>query len=339
MRVLAGDIGGTNARIAIVDVDATAVRIVHKQRYRSRDYPGLAAIIRTFLTEVADVPGIDGVPERACFGIACPIVDGTCHATNLSWMIDIRSLASEIGIPRTKLINDLHAVGHGVQRLGADDLVSLQDGDADARGVIGIIGAGTGLGVAFATPRGTSVDGADGSSYQVHASEGGHTSFSARTDLEYGLLGALAKQFGHVSAERVVSGPGLVSTYEYLATAGEMGEHPAVRAEMEHTDPAAVISGHALAGTDDLCARALDIFASAYGTQASNLALTVMATGGIYVAGGIAPRIVPKLRDGSFMSAFLDKGRLADVLAKIPVRIIVNRAAGLIGAATVAARL
>ncbi|MGH7444865.1 MAG: glucokinase, partial [Longimicrobiales bacterium] len=298
---------------------------VHKRRYKSRDFPGLAAIIRTFLEEV------DEAPQRACFGIACPIVDGTCHATNLSWTIDIRALANDIGIPRTELINDLHAVGHGVQRLGAEDLVSLQDGEPDAQGVIGIIGAGTGLGVAFATP--------DGDDYNVYASEGGHTSFSARTDLEYGLLGALAARFGHVSAERVVSGPGLVSIYEYLAAASEVAEQPAVRAEMQDADPAAVISGHALAGTDELSQQALDVFASAYGTQAGNLALTVMATGGIYVAGGIAPRIVPKLRDGSFMTAFLDKGRLSDVLAEVPVRIIVNPAAGLIGAATVAAQL
>jgi glucokinase len=325
MRVLAGDIGGTNARLAIVEVDATGVRLCHTQRFASKDFSGPAPIVRAFLADVADVP------NRACFAIACPILDGKCNGTNLSWTVDVRTLAEEIGIPRTKIVNDLHAVGHGVRGLGPADLVTLQAGEPNERGTIALIGAGTGLGEAFVT-RG-------GHAYEVHSSEGGHASFGATTERECGLLAALARKFGHVSAERVVSGPGLVSIYRYLADVGEAQEQARVRQRMEDADPSAVISEEGLAGTDHLSERALAMFVSAYGAQAGNLALTVMATGGVYVAGGIAPRIVPKLRDGTFMTAFRNKGRLSDVLARIPVNIIVNPHTGLIGAAMVAMHL
>jgi glucokinase len=325
MRVLAGDIGGTNARLAMVDIDVKAVRLLHERRFASRDFPGLAPIVRAFLADVADEP------SRACFGIACPVVSGRCSATNLPWTIDVPSLAAEIGIPRTTVINDFHAVGYGVQRLSPADLVALQAGEPDERGVIALIGAGTGLGEAFLTWSG------DG--YRVHDSEGGHASFSARNDLEWGLLRALGSRLGHVSCERVLSGPGLVSIYRYLLASGCAEEQARVRTEMESDDPAAVIGRHALAGTDPLSTRALDIFASVYGAQAGNFALTVMATGGVYVAGGIAPRVVSRLRDGTFITAFRDKGRLSDVLARVPVHVIINPHVGLIGAAAVALHL
>lgn len=325
MRVLAGDIGGTNARLAIVEVDATGARLCDTQRFASKDFPGLAPIVQAFLGEVADAP------DRACFAIACPILDGKCNGTNLSWTVNVHTLAEEIGIPRTKIINDLHAVGHAVLRLAPADLVMLQAGEPNERGAIAVIGAGTGLGEAFISR--------NGDAYQVHSSEGGHASFGATNEGECGLLSSLAKRFGHVSTERVVSGPGLVSIYRYLAEAGEAQEQARVRRRMEAADPSAVISDEALSGTDQLSERALAMFVSAYGAQAGNLALTVMATGGVYVAGGIAPRIVPKLRDGTFMTAFRNKGRLTDVLAHIPVNIVVNQHAGLIGAAMVAMHL
>jgi glucokinase len=325
MRVLAGDIGGTNARLAIVEVDAVTTRLCYARQFASKDFPGLAPIVHVFLAEVADVP------NRACFAIACPVLDGKCNGTNLSWTVDVRTLAEEIGIPHTKVINDLHAVGHGVRYLGPADLVTLQAGDPNERGAIALIGAGTGLGEAFVTR--------NGEAYQVHSSEGGHASFGATNERECGLLTSLANRFGHVSTERVVSGPGLVSIYRYLADAGEAQEQASVRRRMEDADPSAVISDEALAGADQLSERALAMFVSAYGAQAGNLALTVMATGGVYIAGGIAPRIVPKLRDGTFMTAFRNKGRLTGVLARIPVNIIVNPHAGLIGAAMVAMHL
>ena len=325
MRVLAGDIGATSARLAIVEVDAVTPRLLHHSRYASRDYPGLAPIVEAFLGNVRDVP------TRACFGVACPVTNGECRATNLSWTIDERSLAVEIGIPHTELINDLQAVGHGLPLLGAADVMTLQTGTSDDRGAIALIGAGTGLGQAFIT-RATGA-------YQVHPSEGGHTHFSAKNDLEWGLVRFLADPTRHVSTERVVSGPGLINIYRYLAATGEFDEQPNVRAELQSGDPAVVITEHALTRTDPLCTRALDVFVSAFGAQAGDLALTVMATGGVYVTGGIAPHILPKLLDGAFMTAFRNKGKLSDFLTRVPVSIILNPHVGLLGAAVFAIRL
>ena len=324
MRVLSGDIGGTNARLAIVEIDDADVRILHERRYSSETVPGLPALVQRFL---ADVPK---PPSLACFGVPCPIVDGKCVGTNLSWTIDARSLAADIGIRETTLINDLHAVGEGVQRLQAEDLVALQTGDPAPHGVKAIIAAGTGLGQSFLVWC--------GERYLVHDSEGGHGSFSPRNAAEWRLRRALATKFGHVSRERVVSGPGLVNIYRHLAAMGVEPEQAHVRAELESNDPAAVIGRHGLAGTDPLSWHALDMFASAYGAQAGNLALTVMAKAGVYVAGGIAPKILPKLLDGTFMRAFLEKGRLSPFLARIPLHVIVNPSVGLIGAACVAFR-
>jgi glucokinase len=325
MKVLAGDIGATNARLAIVGVEAGAIEILHRARFPSRDFPGLAPIVQRFLT---DAPG---TVDRAGFGVACPVIDGDCVTANLPWTISAPALAREIGIPRTELVNDLQALGHGLRWLRPGELVTLQAGEPEERGVIALIAAGTGLGEGFLVW--------EGDRYRVHVSEGGHASYAPNGALECGLLGFLRDEFGHVSRERVLSGSGLVSIYRYLAAGGKAREQQNVRDEMAREDPAAVISRHALAGTDPLCVEALDLFVSAYGAQAGNLALTLMATGGVYLGGGIAPRIVNKLGDGTFVTAFKDKGRLAGLLARIPVHVIVNPDAGLLGAAAVAARL
>lgn len=322
MRVLAGDIGGTSARLALVDIDEHSAHIDVARRYDSDEFPGLAPIVNAFLSEVAEKP------ERACFGVACPVSEGRCVATNLSWVIDVGTLREAIGIARTGVINDLHAVGRGIERLVAADLLPLQAGEPKARGPIALIGAGTGLGQAFLTWH----DGA----YEVHASEGGHASFSPSTELEWRLQRTLAKRFGHVSFERVVSGPGLSNIYEHLAAVGDIPEQASVRSEMRGADPAPVITRHALAGSDELCKLTLDVFTEVFGAQAGNLALTILATGGVYVAGGIPPRMVPKLLDGSFMNAFRAKGRLSGIMAKTPVNVIVNPNVGIIGAAVVA---
>jgi glucokinase len=250
--------------------------------------------------------------------------------TNLSWTIDAHTLAQETGIPRVTLINDLHAVGEAVQRLAPDDFVALQKGKPIGHGVKAIIAAGTGLGQAFLSWTGVE--------YVVHDSEGGHASFSARNADEWALLQSLSARFGHVSRERVISGPGLINIYLHLAARGIEVEQAAVQAEMSHDDVAGVIGRHALAWSDPLSMRAMDMFLSAYGAQAGNLALTVMAEGGIYVAGGIAPQVIPILLDGTFMNAFLEKGRLSPFLARVPVHVIVNPHVGLIGAAAVALR-
>jgi glucokinase len=325
MKVLAGDVGATSSRLAIVEVTAGGAKIFYRERFPSQDFPGLAPIVHRFLADAGSEV------DRAGFGVACPVVDGDCTMPNLPWTISTPSLAREIGIPRTVLINDLQAVAHGLGWLRPEELVTLQSGQPDPRGVVAIIAAGTGLGEAFLVW--------EADRYQVHVSEGGHAGYAPNSALECGLLGFLREKFGHVSRERVLSGPGLASIYRYLVLSGHAPEAVSVQSEMEQEDPAAVISRRALGGTDPLCVKALDVFAGAYGSQAGNLALTLMATGGVYLGGGIAHRIVGKLGDGTFVNAFRAKGRLAGLLAKIPIHVIVNPNAGLLGAAAVAARL
>jgi len=325
MRVLAGDIGGTNARVALVEICSTQARVLHEQRFRPGDFPGLAPLVQRFRTET----GSDA--ERACFGVAGRVIDGRCRGPNLPWTINERELAAAIGIANISLINDFSAVGYGLARLGPGDLETLQPGEPVEHGVIAVIGAGTGLGEGFLVW--------DGARYRVEPSEGGHVDFAPRDDLEWRLLQSLRRKFEHVSYELVASGPGLVNIYRVLAATGLIPEGAAVRQEMDRGDAAAVIMRHALADSDALCAQALDVFISVLGAQTGNLALTVLALGGVYVAGGIAPRIIPKLKAGSFLSSFRSKGRLSDVVARVPVHVVMNPSVGLLGAAAVAAEL
>lgn len=325
MIVLVGDVGGTNARLAIVELDRGTARIVRKSRYASGDYPGLAPIVRRFSEEAA------GLPDRACFAVACPVVGDDCTAPNLPWTINARALAAEIGVPRTALINDFVAVGYGIQLLGPSDLVTLQEGSPAPEGPIALIGAGTGLGQGFLIWQ--------GDRYRVLASEGGHGDFAPSGELQTGLLQFLRKQFGRVSWERLLSGPGIVNIYRYLVAAAVEPEQPTVRDEMEKEDPAKVITRHGLAGTDCLSVRTLDLFCEILGAQAGNLALTIVATGGTYLAGGIAPQVAERLKSGPFLAAFRNKGRLSELLSRIPAHVIMNPNVGLLGAAAVAGRL
>lgn len=321
MRVLAGDVGGTNARLAIVDIGRGGIRVDDARNYSSRAYPGLAPIVREFLAAVGTSV------DRACFGVACPVVDGDCTTPNLPWTVSARRLAGELSIPNLRVINDLDAIGYGIARLDPTDLVTLQNGTPVEHGVIGVIGAGTGLGQAYLVW--------ENGAYRPRASEGGHASFAATTDDGWALHRWLAARHGHVSVERVLSGPGLVSIYEFLAERDPARARDAVHDEVRREGGAAV-SRHALHGDDSLCGEALAMFAHAYGAQAGDLALTVLATGGMYVVGGIAPRIVDELARGDFMAAFRDKGRLSALLARIPVHVVMNESIGLFGAAVAA---
>jgi len=324
-QVLAGDIGGTNARLAIVTVGGPGkVEIVYEARYRSSTAPGLAPLVARFL----ETSGAR--PDVACFGIACPVIDGDCEAPNLPWKVNVRVLAHEIGIPQTTIINDFRAVGYGLHSLSGNEVEMLQQGVATDHGPVALIGAGTGLGQGYLLW--------DGSRYVVHPSEGGHADFSPTNALERDLLVFLAKEFGRVSSERVLSGRGIANIYRFLKSAGEVEEQAAVRDEMAGNDPAQVIARHGLAGTDPLSVRTLEVFAAAYGSAAGNLALTVMATGGVYIAGGIAPKIIRRLASGAFMEAFRSKGRLSGVVARMPVRVVLTDDVALYGAAAVAAR-
>ena len=325
MIVLAGDVGGTNARLAVVELDGRSARIARERKYPSRDYPGLAPIVRQFCKE-------EGTrPDRACFGIACPVVGDDCTAPNLPWTINARQLAADIEIPRITIINDFVAVGYGIESLGASDLATLQDGKPEHQGPIALIGAGTGLGQGFLLW--------EKDHYRVLPSEGGHGDFAPRGARQAGLLQFLEREFDRVSWERLLSGAGMVNTYRYLLAAAVAPEQATVRAEMGEEDPAAVISRHALDGTDCLSDQTLDLFCRDPRSAGRNLALTVVATGGVYLGGGIAPRIVERLRSGPFLTAFRDKGRLSELLSRIPVHVIMNPTVALLGAAAVAGRM
>jgi glucokinase len=325
MIVLAGDVGGTHARLALVELDGRGARVTRDGRYRSRDYPGLTPIVRRFYEEVGSRP------DRACFGIACPVVGDDCITPNLPWTINARKLAVEIGIPRTTIINDFVAVGYGIELLGPSDLATLQEGSPTLQAPIALIGAGTGLGQGFLLW--------DGDHYRVLASEGEHGDFAPSGELQSGLLEFLRRQFGRVSWERLVSGPGIANIYQYLLASAVAPEQTAVHDEMEKEDPTAVIIRHGLARTDCLSQQALDLFCEIFGAQAGNLALTFVSTGGVYLAGGIAPRIVERLKQGQFLTAFRNKGRMSELLSRIPVHIVINSNVAVLGAAAVAARI
>jgi glucokinase len=317
MRVLAGDIGGTHARLAIVEVDATA-RIVAEQTVRSQQVEAFTPLLARFIA------GAGAPPARACLGFAGPVADGRVSGTNLPWTVSERELSASLRIPLVRLINDFEAVGYGLSRLAEADFMVLQAGAADPEGTRGLLGAGTGLGEGFLVR--------SGEGYSVQPSEGGHATFTVESERQWGLFRFLRGRYGHVSAERVISGPGLVDLFEFVG-----GLESGLGAELAREDPAAVITRHALAGSNARAVEALELFVAAYGAAAGNLALTVLATGGIYLAGGIARHIAPKLAEGGFMAAFLRKGRLQTLLERIPVRVILNPDVGLLGAATVAA--
>ncbi len=325
MNVLAGDIGGTNARLAVFAVEGTALRPVREHIFPSGQYDSLATIVTEFRR------GDASQVAAACFAVAGPVVDGEIKASNLPWVIKATELASKINVPRTTLINDFDAVGYGVTRLGPTDVETLQAGMPDSTGPLALLGAGTGLGQGLVLRESTGV--------RVVPSEGGHATFAARNDVEWGLAKFLAAQHDdhHVSYERVLSGAGLVAVYQYVTGSGLVPESAAVAAEMKTQLPAAVVTTRGVAGTDPACVKAVEIFASVYGSQAGNVVLQTLATGGVYLAGGIAKRMISVLKSGEFMRSFTGKGRMAGLLAKIPVHVITNDMIGLLGAAVVAA--
>lgn len=322
--ILAGDVGGTKTALALFGRGPGGLRLLREAVLPSRSFDALETAVARFL---ADGPPV--VVEAACFGVAGPVVEGRAAATNLAWEISEHALAAAIPAKRVRLLNDLEAAGHGVLELPDPAFAVLQPGAR--RGHLALIAAGTGLGQALIVQ--------DGDRRHVIASEGGHTDFAPRTELEDGLLVFLRREFGRVSYERVLSGPGLFNIYRFLRETGIAPEAAAVAAAMRADDPAAVITTQGLAGTDALCVRAVDVFVGVYGAEAGNLALKVLALGGVLVGGGIAPRILPRLTAGGFLAAFRDKGRLEPLMADIPVRIVLDPRAPLVGAAVVAGEL
>jgi glucokinase len=257
--------------------------------------------------------------ERGCFGVAGPVQNGYVKTTNLAWPVDAKSVARVLEIRRVGLVNDLYANAYGIADLGPDDIATLREGDPSMGGNAAVISAGTGLGEAGLFW--------DGHRYHVFASEGGHTDFGPRDEDEAALYAHLARNHAHVSYERVCSGMGLVAIHDFLAVREGVG--------VGRTDASAITKA-ALDGSDPVCARALDMMVRIYGAEAGNLALKLLATGGIYVGGGIAPRILTKLQEGSFLEALDDKGRFAGLLSHIPVHVILNDRTALLGAARLA---
>ena len=320
--ILAGDIGGTNARLALFDPAGGKLREIASQSFPSRNYKTLDEIVATF------VRAHGKRAERACFGIAGPVRNGRSETPNLAWIVDASTLAKAAGIASARLINDLEANAYGIGALEENDFVVLNPGVVTA-GNAAVIAAGTGLGEAGLFW--------DGKYHRPFPTEGGHCDFSARDELEADLMLYLHKRFGHASWERVVAGPGIHNIFSFLLETGRGEEPPWLADELKHQDPPAVISRLALENKSELCVKTLDMFVSFYGAEAGNLALKTMAVGGVYVGGGIAPRIISKLKDPTFMKSFTAKGRMSELLEAIPVRVILNDRTALLGAARCAA--
>jgi glucokinase len=317
--ILAGDIGGTNARLAYFQPQNGHLRLVSERVFPSREHSELGEIVTEFLDESGTRP------EVACFGIAGPVLNGRVETSNLPWVIEQSRLAKQIHLPGTLLINDLEASAWGIGALAASDLVPLNKVSGPAVGNQAVIAPGTGLGEAGLFW--------DGTRHHVFACEGGHTDFGPQDDLQIELVRFLKARFGHVSYERILSGPGLVNVYEFLRESGYGKESPELAAALKKGEPAAAISRAALDGTNSLAEKALDVWISVYGAEAANLALKAMATGGLFLAGGISPKVLAKLTGPLFMQSFVAKGRLRPLLESIPVQVVTNEKAGLLGAA------
>ncbi len=319
--ILAGDIGGTKTVIALFESSAEGLRPVREEVFASREYPSLEAILTKFLEA-----GQGGHAVRlACFGMAGPVLEGRAKITNLPWQMDESTLARAIGASSVKLLNDLEATAYGMLYLAPRDFQTLSEGTA-RKGNIAVIAAGTGLGEAILFW--------DGKQHRAIASEGGHADFAPRGDEEMALLGYLHRKHGeHVSYERVLSGPGLLDLYRFLRESTAQPEPRWLAESLEQGDPSAVVTETGITGKDPVCARAVEIFCSIYGAEAGNLALKCLALGGVLVGGGIAPKMLPVLTQDHFMRGFTAKGRYADLLRGLPVKIALNPRAALLGAA------
>jgi len=321
--ILAADVGGTKADLALFALDGGRLVEIRHERFPTAAADGLEPLIDRFL-------GADRGRLTACaVGFAGPVRDGRVVGLNLPWTVEADALAARLGLPRVELLNDLEAVAYGLAGLDPAQTRLLHPGTPDPRGTVAVLAAGTGLGQAYV------VHGRDGSTHAC-ASEGGHADFAPRNELEWELAQWIAARHeGHASWERVLSGLGLGHIYDFLRDTGRCEEPAWLTAERAAGDPNAALS--AADGKAEIATRTLDIFASCLGSQAGNLALTVLATGGIYLAGGIPPRIAERLADGRFVRAFRDKGRLAPLVESIPVRIVLDKRIAVRGAATVAA--
>lgn len=321
--ILAGDIGATNTRLAWFDVIDGALVRGAVRTYPSQSRTGLDEIAGEFMRETP------GSPQHACFGIAGPVRDGRAEGTNLPWAVDARQLAAALALDEVILLNDLEANAWGLATLPETDFVVLQPGRPAPTGNAAVISAGTGLGEAGLVW--------DGQRHRPVASEGGHADWAPQDELGVALWRFLAAEVGHVSVERVLSGPGLHNIYRFLRDAQGVAEPGWLAAALRREAAAPLISRVALEGRAEICARALALFVAIYGAEAGNLGLRMLATGGVYLGGGIAPRILPALEGRTFLDAFARKGRMRSLLEDVPVRVVLNDQAALRGAARLAA--
>ncbi|MFI5182420.1 MAG: glucokinase [Thermoanaerobaculia bacterium] len=323
--VLAGDIGGTNVRLGLFTLEDGRLVRQAEVTLRSREFRSLEEAAASWAGSRRDIPA-------AVFGVAGPVREGRCEATNLPWVVDAAHVGKHLGVPHVVLLNDLVAGGLGLAELSEDDFAIVNGGQEDPEGCAAMVSPGTGLGEGFLVR--------EGAGWRVHPSEGGHASFAPRTEWEVDLLRHLQKEYSHVSIERIVSGPGLAAVYRFERERSRVPEPVFLAKEIARRgDAAPAVSGAALAGTDPVAIRSLNRWISIWGAEAGNLALKVMATGGVYLGGGIAPKVLPKLLDGTFFEAFRDKGRLKPLLSRVPVRVVRNDGCALLGAARAAARI
>ncbi len=327
--ILAGDIGGTKTVVALFDETGGALKLVRDATYPSRENPTFEGILDKFLAAGERVP-----LKAGCFGVAGPVINGTVKTTNLPWTLDESDLSRTLSAPRVKLLNDLEAAAYGMLFLRSDELCAL---NTNARprspGNVAVIAAGTGLGEAMLYW--------DGKSHHPLASEGGHVEFAPQSDQEIELLRYLRGKFnGHVSYERILSGPGFYNVFCFLRDSGIFPESPLLKERLASGgDPSVVVTQLGLAGGDPLCEGTIEMFLSIYGAEAGNLALKCVATGGVFVGGGIAPKMLSAVQKGTFLQAFVNKGRFGDLLRSLEVNVSLNPRAPLIGAANYAARL
>jgi glucokinase len=326
--ILAGDIGGTKVNLGLFEVADGALKLGREGTRPSHGYPRLQDLVKEFLVEVGN-PKI----ECACFGVAGPVRKGIVQVTNLPWKVDAHEMSDELKLGPVTMINDLEANGYGLAELPPEDLHVLNEGEHDVTGNAAMISAGTGLGEAGLFW--------DGERLRPFACEGGHSDFAPLTKLDAELFAYLNDKFGHVSWEKVLSGHGMENIYQFLRDT-KRGDEPASITEAIATalakgDAGAVISQAALKKTSARCVQAMDLFVTYYGSEAGNLALKLMSTGGLYIGGGIAPKILPCLEGGKFLEPFFSKGRMRSLLEAMPVRVILNQKTALLGAAHCAA--
>lgn len=318
--ILAGDIGATRTRLAAFETEGSRLHCVVEKTYVSHDYPGLSEILPQFIRS-------EGIPvHSACFGVAGPVQHGRSKISNLPWTIDSRELAKQLKLNSVVLLNDLEAYAYGIDALESKDFITLSTGSDDAEGNQAVISARTGLGVAGLYW--------DGFRRHPFPCEGGHADFAPRDEIQVQLLAYLQKKYGRISCERVLSGPGIKNIYDFLRDTERAEEPDWLRQQIATApDPSPVISQLGLEGKAPICAKTISIFVSVFGAETGNCALRYMTTGGIFIGGIIAAKIVAKYNDPVFMQAFLDKGRMESLLKDMPVKIILNDDCGLIGAA------